>query len=282
MISLRSARVLFFVGVSVVLGLVSGCGGGTSGTGIDTRGRVLEAVSEQGVAEVRVTIAETGDSGMTDSLGQYNFKSSIPPGTSPTYLLEGVLGEQEFSNRGRLPAAVGPGTSEVVADWRVDPASEEAQIADFSISEEGGAANDDRPTPTPTPESIVDDDSDVRLRLSGTRVDMRNSPNGVDKVITIEFLVFSAREPTRLSFEIVRPDGVELGVSELGGFSRCPESNLQICQGRPRRFWSIGVPFFVGTVNPFGEYRVLRLRIENSRGEVYRDRDPSIRFLVRE
>lgn len=136
----------FITGVAVaflssVLALLPNCGGGTSGTdsgGGSTRffGTVLDS-NNQPVQQAGVAIEETGDEGVSDADGKFEFQSLV---TTPKITL--LVHSQNVQASASLDIAE-PNPEEVQVSLRLNKSSDSVQIV--------GSVIRPRPTPRPTP-----------------------------------------------------------------------------------------------------------------------------------
>lgn len=88
-------KILFYPGALLIAAYLSivvpGCGGGSEGSGFKTfQGTILDSSDSSPIANLQVTLAETGESASTDAQGMFTLVSnSNLGGSSATLLLDG-------------------------------------------------------------------------------------------------------------------------------------------------------------------------------------------------
>lgn len=170
------AIIVLLISAFVVLGI--GCGGGTTGTGgsgsDDFAGKLL-TLSGSPVVNATVTVAETGDSAVTDSNGEFNIQTNTPPSDKATLLVETAISQSSavVDELPDVPAVVEVSlqlnekanslavTSKKVTPKKKRPTPKPTKLPTVVPSEQPTPIVTPQPTvevtPTPTPTPTPDD-----------------------------------------------------------------------------------------------------------------------------
>lgn len=134
-------QVLLLIGLLVV-GLIAGCGGSTTGTGgIPVSGRVLTSQGEP-YAMLSITDTASGASTVTDEQGEYSFIIPFPPPGTTSILLLFTDSTQDFEAPASLSLPALEEGDSVIAAFVVDPEQQTVTVAELMSQ---------TPTPTPVP-----------------------------------------------------------------------------------------------------------------------------------
>lgn len=121
---------LILIGIPLLL---SACGGGTSGTGLQTFSGQVKSSTGEPVAGATVTLASTGDTAMTDASGRFVLRSTIKLETSER--IELLLESSQFSGRVVVPeGAVTEGSAQITVDIVFDPDTQTLEITNFTLA----------------------------------------------------------------------------------------------------------------------------------------------------
>ncbi len=112
--------------------LGTGCGGGTSGTGLQTFDGQVKSADGAPIAGARVTLTATGDAAVTDVEGRFVLQSSLE--IKPEQRVEFLLQADDFSGTFVMPdGAVSEGSSQITIDLVVDPVSRTLELTNFTL-----------------------------------------------------------------------------------------------------------------------------------------------------
>lgn len=126
----KAAQLLKWMIIPAALIMVmalGGCGGGTEGTGTRSYQGNIRSIDQQPLADVKVTIAETGDSSITDELGNFTVLSE-PTNNTVTFVLEA----EDFSTSVAVTDI--PDTStRLTVNIEVNTETDTAEISNFAV-----------------------------------------------------------------------------------------------------------------------------------------------------
>lgn len=174
----HSRRLFMIVFTSGCLSLLSGCGGGTRGTGDELRLTVAGAVRDTTgapIAAATITQLETGDSTATDTSGTFSLAVRVADGSAALLIEKGG-----FEATAQLEGlSTGASETPIEVSITVDLASgivTGVEVIDLAPTPGG------TPTPAPRPTSAPNDAERERAhQLSGLVVDQNNAPvSGVE------------------------------------------------------------------------------------------------------
>ena len=120
------------ISIFIPLSLV-GCGGGTSGTGLQTFSGQVKSSTGEPVAGATLTLASTGDTAMTDASGRFVLRSTVKLET--TERIELLLESSQFTGTVVVPeGAVTEGSAQITVDIVFDPVTQTLEVTNFTLA----------------------------------------------------------------------------------------------------------------------------------------------------
>lgn len=124
----RVRRVICCIAVTIL----ASCGGGTSGTGLQTFDGQVKSTDGDPIVGASVTLTATGEGAVTDERGRFVLSSAVE--LEPQQNLEFRLESPEFAGTFVVPdGAVVDGSSQITLDIVVDPVSRTLELTNFSL-----------------------------------------------------------------------------------------------------------------------------------------------------
>lgn len=117
----------------IALVVLSGCGGGTSGTGLQTFDGQVKSADGVPIVGASVTLTATGDSSLTDQQGRFVLRSAVDP--KADHKIEFLLEAEDFSGTFEVPeGALTEGSSQITVDVVVDPVGRTLELTNFTLT----------------------------------------------------------------------------------------------------------------------------------------------------
>ncbi|NDC37755.1 MAG: carboxypeptidase regulatory-like domain-containing protein [Proteobacteria bacterium] len=111
---------------------LAGCGGGTSGTGLQTFDGQVKSADGDPVAGATVTLTATGEAAVTDESGRFVLRSAVE--SDPQQQLEFLLESTDFNGTFSVPeSALSEGSAQISVDIVIDPVTRTLELTNFSL-----------------------------------------------------------------------------------------------------------------------------------------------------